>query len=93
MHPNNLAVDRLLKRTAEVLRQHGRNPALDGYAGGAKRAWELASALGEPRLVCSWTMPCRVPVSSSLARRRAAPASNGTQARAPTATSSQPGTS
>ncbi len=45
VQPNDPAVDRLLKRTAEVLRQHGRNPALDGYAGGAKRAWELASAL------------------------------------------------
>ncbi len=45
VQPNDPAVDRLLKRTAEVLRQHGRTPALDGYAGGAKRAWELASAL------------------------------------------------
>lgn len=45
VQPNDPAVDRLLKRSAEVLRQHGRNPALDGYAGGAKRAWELASAL------------------------------------------------
>ena len=45
VQPNDPAVDRLLKRTAEVLRQHGRNPALDGYSGGAKRAWELASAL------------------------------------------------
>lgn len=45
VQPNDPAVDRLLKRTAEVLRQHDRNPALDGYAGGAKRAWELASAL------------------------------------------------
>lgn len=45
VQPNDPAVDRLLKRTAEVLRQNDRNPALDGYAGGAKRAWELASAL------------------------------------------------
>lgn len=45
VQPNDPAVDRLLKRTADVLRQHGRNPALDGYAGGAKRAWELASAV------------------------------------------------
>ncbi|AVS70338.1 DNA helicase [Paracidovorax avenae] len=45
VQPNDPAVDRLLKRTADVLRQVGRNPALDGYAGGAKRAWELASAL------------------------------------------------
>ncbi len=45
VQPNDPAVDRLLKRTAEVLRQNDRNPALDGYTGGAKRAWELASAL------------------------------------------------
>lgn len=45
VQPNDPAVERLLKRTAEVLRQNNRNPALDGYAGGAKRAWELASAI------------------------------------------------
>lgn len=45
VQPNELAVDRLLKQTAEVLRQAGKNPAIDGYAGGAKRAWELTSAL------------------------------------------------
>lgn len=45
VQPNDPAVDRLLKRTAEVLRKNNRNPALDGYTGGAKRAWELASAL------------------------------------------------
>lgn len=45
VQPNDPAVDRLLKRTADVLRQNNRNPALDGYTGGAKRAWELASAI------------------------------------------------
>jgi very-short-patch-repair endonuclease len=45
VQPSELAVDRLLKQTAEVLRQAGKNPAIDGYAGGAKRAWELTSAL------------------------------------------------
>ncbi|WP_233237846.1 DUF3320 domain-containing protein [Bordetella sp. LUAb4] len=45
VQPNDPAVDRLLKRSAEVLRQNDRNPSLDGYAGGAKRAWELASAI------------------------------------------------
>ena len=45
VQPNELAVDRLLKRAAQVLREAGKNPALDGYHGGAKRAWELASAL------------------------------------------------
>jgi very-short-patch-repair endonuclease len=45
VQPNELAIDRLLKQTAEVLRKAGKNPALDGYQGGAKRAWELTSAL------------------------------------------------
>ncbi len=45
VQPNDPSVDRLLKRTAEVLRQNDRNPALDGYTGGGKRAWELASAI------------------------------------------------
>lgn len=45
VQPNELAVDRLLKQTAQVLRDAGKNPALNGYEGGAKRAWELASAL------------------------------------------------
>lgn len=45
VQPNELAVDRLLKQTAEVLRKAGKNPAINGYADGAKRAWELSSAL------------------------------------------------
>jgi very-short-patch-repair endonuclease len=45
VQPNELAVDRLLKQTAEVLRRAGKSPAIDGYAGGAKRAWELTSGL------------------------------------------------
>jgi very-short-patch-repair endonuclease len=45
VQPNELAIDRLLKQTADVLRKAGKSPALDGYQGGAKRAWELSSAL------------------------------------------------
>jgi very-short-patch-repair endonuclease len=45
VEPNDPAIERLLKSAAEVLRQHGRSGALDGYAGGARRAWELASAV------------------------------------------------
>lgn len=45
VQPNELAVDRLLKQTAEVLRKAGKSAAIDGYTGGAKRAWELTSAL------------------------------------------------
>lgn len=45
VQPNDPAVDRVLKKAAEILRKHGKNPALHGYEGGPKRAWELASAL------------------------------------------------
>lgn len=45
VQPNEPAVERLLKRTADVLRKHGKQSALNGYEGGAKRAWELASAV------------------------------------------------
>jgi very-short-patch-repair endonuclease len=46
VQPNDPAVERLLKKTAEVLRKHGKDAALNGYKdGGSKRAWELASAL------------------------------------------------
>lgn len=45
VQPNEAAVERVLKQTAEVLRKNGKNPALDGYTGGAKRAWELTSGI------------------------------------------------
>lgn len=46
VQPNAPAVDRVLKKAAELLREHGKDPALDGYKkGGAKRAWELAGAV------------------------------------------------
>ncbi|HEY0835619.1 MAG TPA: DUF3320 domain-containing protein [Azospirillum sp.] len=45
VQPNDPAVERLLKKAAEILRQHGKNGSLDGYAGGSRRAWELASAV------------------------------------------------
>jgi len=45
VQPNDPAVERLLKKAAEILRQHGKSGALNGYTGGPKRAWELASAL------------------------------------------------
>jgi len=38
VQPNDLAVERLLKQAAEVLRQSEKSSALDGYTGGAKRA-------------------------------------------------------
>lgn len=45
VQPNESAVERVLKQTAEVLRKHGKDPALDGYKGGSKRAWELTSGI------------------------------------------------
>lgn len=45
VQPNEPAVERLLKQTSEVLRKAGKSGAIDGYANGAKRAWELASAV------------------------------------------------
>lgn len=45
VQPNDPAVERLLKQAAEILRKNGKNPALDGYKGGSKRAWELTSSI------------------------------------------------
>ena len=45
VQPNDPAVDKVLKKVAELLREHGKDAALDGYKqGGSKRAWELAGA-------------------------------------------------
>ena len=45
VQPNEPAVERLLKQAADILRKNGKPPALDGYRGGSKRAWELTSAI------------------------------------------------
>lgn len=45
VQPNDPAIERLLKKAAEILRQNGRSSALDGYDHGAKRAWELGAAI------------------------------------------------
>lgn len=45
VQPNEPAIERILKQTAEVLHQAGKNRALNGYNDGAKRAWELTSAV------------------------------------------------
>lgn len=45
VQPNEPAVERLLKQASEVLRKAGKSGAIDGYQEGAKRAWELISAL------------------------------------------------
>lgn len=43
--PNDPAVARILKSAAATLEANGRSGALNGYAGGAVRAFELASAI------------------------------------------------
>jgi very-short-patch-repair endonuclease len=45
VEPNDPAVERLLKKSADILRQHGKSSALNGYEGGPKRVWELVSAI------------------------------------------------
>lgn len=45
VQPNDPAVERLLKQTAELLRLSDKSSSLDGYEGGSKRAWQLASAV------------------------------------------------
>lgn len=45
VQPNDPAVERVLKKTAEILRQNGKSGSLNGYDGGPKRAWELAAAV------------------------------------------------
>lgn len=45
VQPNDIAVERLLKKAAELLRAQGKDPALNGYSGGSAHAWEIASAI------------------------------------------------
>lgn len=45
VQPNDPAVDRVLKGAALVLEAAGKSGSIDGYTHGAKRAWELASAI------------------------------------------------
>ncbi len=45
VQPNEPAVERVLKDAAEVLRSHDPNATLNGYEGGSKRAWQIASAI------------------------------------------------
>jgi very-short-patch-repair endonuclease len=45
VQPNETVVDRILKKAADLLREHGKDPALNGYQGGSKHAWELISAI------------------------------------------------
>jgi len=57
--PNDPAIDRLLKATADVLHSAGKRESLDGYESKSRtRVWELASAL--------WTAICNMNISYAL---------------------------
>jgi very-short-patch-repair endonuclease len=43
--PNDPQVERILKKSAVILRHYKKEASLNGYAGGPKRAWELSSAI------------------------------------------------
>jgi very-short-patch-repair endonuclease len=45
VQPNEPVIEKILKQASEVLRKAGKSGAIDGYQGGAKRAWELVSAI------------------------------------------------
>ncbi|KVD78940.1 DNA helicase [Burkholderia sp. ABCPW 14] len=45
VQPNEPAVERVLKKAADVLHKAGKSGAINGYQEGARRAWELASAI------------------------------------------------
>lgn len=45
VQPNEPAVDRVLKQAAQILRQNDKPAGINGYAEGARRAWELACAI------------------------------------------------
>lgn len=71
VQPNDLAVERLLKKAAELLRDQDKNPALNGYSSGSAHAWEIASAIWAA--VASLKLDYALPqlVSSSSARKYA----------------------
>lgn len=45
VQPNDPLVERLLKKAASILREHEKESSLNGYLGGPKKAWEIASAI------------------------------------------------
>ena len=62
VQPNELAVDRLLKKAVDVLRAAGKQAAINGYDGGPKRAWELTSAVWSA--VCGLGLDYALPPAS-----------------------------
>ena len=45
VQPNEPAIERILKKAAEILRKHGKSSMLNGYQVGPKHAWELSAAI------------------------------------------------
>jgi len=45
IQPNDPAVEKILKKAAQLLRDRGKNPALNGYEAGSKHAWEILAAI------------------------------------------------
>lgn len=62
VQPNDIAVERLLKKAAELLRAQSKDPALNGYSGGSAHAWEIASAIWAA--VASYTLDYALPPAS-----------------------------
>lgn len=62
VQPNDIAVERLLKKAAELLRAQDKDPALNGYSGGSAHAWEIASAIWAA--VASYTLDYALPPAS-----------------------------
>ena len=73
VQPNDPVIESLLKKAAVVLRPNNKAAALNEYEGGAKRAWELASALWTTvgALGLDYALPR--PVLNALGRKLAAP--------------------
>ena len=59
VQPNDPAVDRLLKKAADILRKNGKSPALDGYraATSAPGNWFQQSGAPSPRLGLDYALP------------------------------------
>ena len=61
--PNDPAVETVLKAAAEILRENGRQPGMDGYQSGKReRVWEIAAAIWSA--VCALRLDYIVPPAS-----------------------------
>ena len=63
VRPNDVAVERIIKQAAEVLRKHSKPSAFDGYkTGDRKRVWEVLSSLWAS--ICSLGLDYIIPPAS-----------------------------